>query len=130
MPERGVIKTREYGAQVRDYSRLRIGNITPTDLDMLIEYHDKCFVFAETKFKNMVLPGGQSLALERLCDACERAGKPSILFVTTHNRGIGEDIDMDRTIITAYRYKFKWAVPEEPVYLGDAVMSFIQKFGK
>jgi hypothetical protein len=130
MPERGVIKNREYGAQVRDFSRLRIGNITPTDLDMLIEYHDKCFIFAETKFNNIALSLGQSLALERLCDACERAGKSSILFITTHSNGAGEDIDMDRTVVTAYRYRFKWETPGKPIYLGDAVLSFIQKFGE
>jgi hypothetical protein len=127
MPDRGVIKNRRRGSQIRDFSKLRIGNITPTDLDMLIEYYNQCFVFCETKHSGADLPDGQSLALERLCDACEHAGKPSILFITVHDSDAGEDIDMGMTIVISYRYKLRWQTPKEPIYLKDAVLGFIEK---
>jgi hypothetical protein len=128
MPERrGVIINEGRASQIRDFSKLLIGKITPTDLDMLIEYHDKCFVFCETKYDGAPLPFGQSLALERLCDVCESAGKVSILFITTHNTQIDEVIDMGMTVVTAYRFKFKWQPVEKTVLLKDAVRSFIEK---
>jgi len=127
MPERGVIRNRERGSQIRDFSKLRIGSITPTDLDMLIEYHNQCFVFCETKYNGNDLELGQSLAFERLCDACERAGKPSILFITTHGNEINEDIDMGMSVVASYRYKFRWQTPPQPVLLKDAVRGFIER---
>ena len=47
MPERGVITNRARARQIRDFSGLQIGTITPTDLDGLIEFHDECFIFCE-----------------------------------------------------------------------------------
>lgn len=130
MPERGVIYNRQRGSQIRDFSKIRLdGDITPTDLDSLVEYHNEYFVFAETKYNGNEMNKGQKLALERLCDACERSGKPSILFVTTHNNNNGEDIDMGLTIVIAYRYKFAWHKSPKRVYLKDAIHSFIHNKG-
>jgi hypothetical protein len=122
-----MIRNREYGAQVRDFSGLCIGTITPTDVDMLIEYHGRYFIFAETKYGDMDLPFGQRLALERLCDATEGGNRPSILFVTSHHAGTDMDIDMAHTIVTEYRYRGEWRTPPEIITLNDAVASFIKK---
>jgi len=40
---RGKIEHRDRARQIRDFSNLRYGNITPTDIDGLIEYQNKCF---------------------------------------------------------------------------------------
>lgn len=127
MPDRGVIRNRDVAAQVRDFSGLCIGTISPTDIDMLIEYHGRYFIFAETKYGDTDLLFGQRLAQERLCDATERAGKPSILFITTHHSRPPEDIDMAHTIVTEYRYRRKWRTPPENITLGEAIASFIKK---
>jgi hypothetical protein len=100
---RGKIYNRAYAAQVNDFSGMRWGNITPTDMDGLIEYHNKCFIFIETKFMDKPLPYGQKLAFERLVDSLN---KPGILIVTTHN-GSG-DIDMKSTKIREYYWQGKW----------------------
>jgi hypothetical protein len=127
MPDRGVIRNRDFGAQVRDFSGLLIGTITPTDIDMLIEYHGRYFIFAETKYDDMELPFGQRLALERLCDATERGNRPSILFVTSHHASADMDIDMAQTIVVEYRYRGEWRTPPESITLKDAIASFIKK---
>jgi len=129
MPERGVITNRARARQIRDFSGLQIGTITPTDLDGLIEFHDECFIFCETKFSDAPPLQGQLLALERLCDTCERGGRPTILFITTHNTPVHGDIDMGMTGVVSYRYKFNWHTisPDETLYLKDAVLCFIKQ---
>ena len=47
MFERGVIHNRERGAQIRDYSGLRFGNITPTDIDGFMDFGGRVFVVFE-----------------------------------------------------------------------------------
>jgi hypothetical protein len=127
MPDTPLIRNRDYVVQARDFSGLHIGTITPTDVDMLIEYHDRYFIFAETKYGDTELEVGQRLAFERLCDATQRSGKPSILFITSHQARPPMDIDMARTIVTEYRYRRKWQVPPGPITLKEAVASFIKK---
>jgi hypothetical protein len=131
MPERGVIIYRERAAQIRDFSDLLFGNtITPTDLDSLIEYHNELFVFAETKVEGVVIPYGQRLAFERLCDACQRSGKGSILFITQHNTPKDEVIRMGLTEVIEYRHMFKWygwkGNGSNKLLLKDAIRTFIE----
>lgn len=133
MPERGVVTNPARAGQIRDFSDLLIGStITPTDLDALIEYHNERFVFAETKLEGVpvLVLGGQLLALGRLCDACERGGKPSILFITNHNTPPECVIRMGLTVVDSYRYKFNWYKQKgnglNKLLLRDAVRHFVE----
>ena len=80
--KRGAVHTRGRALQERDFTGLRFGNITPTDIDGLIEYHNERYVIIEAKFGNNNMDFGQELALTRLCDDL---GKPSILVIAKHN---------------------------------------------
>ena len=42
---RGVIQNRDRKKQIIDFSGLKYGKITPTDIDGLIEYKDKAMMF-------------------------------------------------------------------------------------
>jgi hypothetical protein len=42
---RGVIQNVGRKQQINDFSELRFGNITPTDMDGCIEYKDKAYIF-------------------------------------------------------------------------------------
>jgi len=119
---RGVIRNREYASQIRDFSGLLIGNITPTDIDGFIEYKDKCFIFVETKHNNAKLPFGQRLAFERLADACNKY-KPTLFIIGSHNT-IG-DIDFANCLVTEYRFDFKWRIQETTITVKDMIMRFI-----
>jgi hypothetical protein len=112
---------------VRDFSGLRIGNITPTDVDALIEYHDLYFILAETKLEGVEIPFGQRLALERTCDTLERGGKPSIVFITTHNTPPDEDIDMAGTTVVEFRYRAEWQDASREHTLAEAITMFIER---
>lgn len=104
--DRGKIRNRELAARLRDFSGMRFGNITPTDVDGLIEYHDKGYVIIETKYNAAPMPYGQRLALQRTCDDLQTQ-KPTLLVVAA-NRNQEGDIDIANTEVTEYRFDGKW----------------------
>jgi hypothetical protein len=107
MTNRGVIENRERAKQLRDFSGLQYGKITPTDIDGLIEWKDIAYIIIETKFENAELPSGQKLALERLCDDLQNY-KHTIVIISTHNHPVNEDIDLANTMVKRYRWQRKW----------------------
>ena len=111
---RGQITFRERSQQIRDYSGLRYGNITPTDIDGFIEYKDKAFVFIELKFEGAKESYGQTLALERLCDGLEKS-KPCLLIIAKHDFPANKDILAHTCKVDRYRYKAQWRVCKENV---------------
>ena len=81
---RGVIKHIARAQQINSFKNIRYGNITPTDLDGAIEYHDKCWVFFELKYNNVPISYGQKLALERLVNDTAKNNKKSIAIIADH----------------------------------------------
>jgi hypothetical protein len=121
------IKNKEFISQVKVFSGIKIGSISPTDIDGFLDFGNKLFIFIEAKYGVSSLKGGQKLALERLCDACQTDTRTSILIITNH---LAEnDIDVGNTIVQKYRYNGKWFVPK-PIKLKDAVNKFHTKFVK
>jgi len=109
MPERGEIVNRNRAKQLRNFNGLRFGNITPTDIDGMIEYKNKCYVIMETKYADTPILYGQELALVRMCDDLHNAGKPTIGIISSHQiSNPEEDIDMAETIVERFRYENKW----------------------
>jgi len=120
----GIIRNREFATQLRDFSGLQFGTITPTDIDALIEYKNSCFIFVEAKHQDALLPMGQSLALQRLIDNLK---KPSILFVVTHNTD--GDIDFASTTVQLYYQNGKWHDRLNGTSLRKAIEMYIKKYG-
>lgn len=116
--QRGEIRNRQFMA-VNNFSGLRWGAITPTDLDGLIDFGNRLFVFVELKFKGAALPYGQKLALERVVDAIESV--PTIAIIAQHETPAGQDIDAARAIVTAYRWERRWYTPSRVLTLKDAI---------
>lgn len=109
MTERGVIQHRERARQLVSFADLRIGDtITPTDVDGLIEYHGKAFFFFELKHVDAVLPHGQMLALERLCDTAASVKPLSMLAIARHTTPVDEDVDASKSVVERLRYKGRW----------------------
>jgi len=106
---RGMINHRERAKQLRDFSGLRFGNITPTDIDGLIEYKDKAYVIIEYKFGEAEIPTGQMIALERICDDLQNF-KHTILIIARHNQPVEKDIDCANAIAEKYRWRKKWII--------------------
>jgi hypothetical protein len=126
--QRGKIVNRQYAAQLRNFSGLLFGKnntITPTDIDGLIEYENKGFIFIEAKYGKTDIPYGQKLALQRLVDNLK---KQSILFVARHNSD--GDIDMANAIVTEYYYQGGWREFDRPFTLKQCIDAFIDRLNK
>jgi len=106
---RGATTYKARAAQGRDFTGLRYGNITPTDIDALIEYKDKAYVIIEYKFREAEVPTGQMMALERMCDDLQNF-KHTILIIARHNQPVEQDIDGANAIVEKYRWRKKWIV--------------------
>lgn len=76
--------------QLLSFKGLKYGNITPTDIDALIEYQDKAYVYVEVKYKDAPVPLGQRIALERMVKDTP-LNKKSIVIVCEHEVDFVED---------------------------------------
>ena len=121
--ERGEIYHRARAKQLRDYSGLRFGNITPTDIDGLIEYHGKAFIIIELKYNDAPIFFGQMLALERLTDDL---GKPAICIIANHNIANPEqDVDVATCLVSQYRFKGVWRLPKKERTVKEIITLFL-----
>lgn len=81
---RDEIRSRERVSQIRNFKGMHFGSILPTDIDWMIEYKNKAYVFGETKFYEIHLKAGQL-----------------VIFSTFENK-LG-DIDVANTKVIYYR---------------------------
>lgn len=105
---RGKIQYRNYASQIIDFSGIRIGNITPTDIDGLIEFKNRAFVLLEYKRRGGQLPHGQKLALTRMVDRLTKGGSSAILLVCVHDTNAPCDIDGANAIVESAYMNEKW----------------------
>ena len=125
--QRGAIHSRERAKQLRDFSKMRWGNITPTDNDCMLDFKNKLTVIAESKIKGEELPYGQRLALERMCDDIQRC-KPCYLLIVEHEvYNPEDDIDFAETIVAEYRYNGNKHFPKKPIKLKRAIDIILKK---
>lgn len=106
MNDRGVYRQPALGRQLLLFRGLRYGTITPTDIDGFLDFGGKLFVFLEVKYGAAVLPTGQRLALERLCDACWRAGIEAAVLVARHDTDT--DVEVADCTVSEIRYNGRW----------------------
>ncbi len=121
MVQRGQIRNPALALVERDFSGLRWGAITPTDIDGYLEFSGRLYVFIEGKFGSAPLRGGQALALHRLCDAVHAPdlGRYSVLFVVSHD---GEQrFDYGSAYVTEYRWNGRNIRPSAPTQLKSAI---------
>lgn len=103
---RGAIQNRERARQIIDFSGVRFGNITPTDIDGMIEYHNVAFVFYELKLKGAKMPYGQELALSRMS---KRLGDRAVVFLCEHDvDDASKDIPAAKTIVRRLCWCGEW----------------------
>lgn len=79
------IKNPHLMAQLVDFGGLNIdGRIYPTDIDGIIEYKNTEYIIFEIKYKGSEVSLGQRLALERMVNDFETAGKRAVVMVCEH----------------------------------------------
>ena len=104
---RGKIYNVKRAGQLRDFSGLRFGTITPTDIDGFIDFRNKLHIYIEAKYEDTELPYGQRLALQRICDNCKI---PCAVIIVSHKHPANETIDFANTEVTEYRWEGKWYI--------------------
>lgn len=124
---RGKIRNYARARQQRDYSGLRYGNITPSDIDGHIEYHDICHIFIEIKSPDVEMPYGQKLEHERLNDDLSQV-KPTLTILVENNESNPmKDICVATCpVVSIYRNK-QWRVAKKPLTVKEVIDSFIQE---
>lgn len=126
---RGKIISRERRQQIVDFSKIRYGNITPTDIDGYIEKADRIFAYYELKYGDAKMPYGQRTALENMIDALTRDGKKAVLFLCRHNvHNPHEDIDAAETVVDELYFNFKW-YKGRGIKLKQLSDRFFEKYG-
>lgn len=107
----GKVQTEYFGTPVL-FDGIRMGNCAPTDIDGLIEYHNKAYLFLEWKYGNAQVPTGQMLALTRLADDLTKTGKMVAVFICRH-RDTGEVKGKDALVTDVY-INSTWRHPTHP----------------
>lgn len=126
--ERGVIENKKRAQQINDFSGLQYGNITPTDLDGLIEYKNKGYVLIEIKYKGKELPFGQRLAIERMVNDFACAGKTAIAIIADHYiDNTDDDVNVsDCNVRELYHSKERvWRTPKQAMTTAELIKGFI-----
>lgn len=109
--KRGAVRDVVKYTQLKDYTKMCYGTITPTDIDGSMDFGPNVFVFLELKHEGKDLPRGQELHLERLCDALYRGGNHSLAVVATHGCGSTEMIPVHECSVERFRYMLEWNRP-------------------
>lgn len=118
---RGEIENRERARQLRDFSGLRWGAITPTDIDGFVEFGGKLFVWIEAKYQDATLPDGQRLALERVCDGVTSKERAAAVLIIEHDSPPDKDIYFATCQVREYRWHSTWYEPTEPITCKEAI---------
>ena len=104
-----------------------------TDVDGLIEYKDRAYVFLEMKYREKDVPIGQKLALERLVKDSEKAGKLAIAIVAEHEvYDCNEPVFVKNCVVREVYYSKEkvWRPPKHIVTVQEMVDAFIRTVKK
>ena len=108
--ERGNIKFKSRAKQINSFAGLiRRRNITPTDIDGIIDYGGKAFIILEGKYGDAELPKGQKMALENLANTILEAKKKSLVIVYRHYvHNVNDDINVSKQLVSDIYFKRNW----------------------
>ena len=126
----GLIANPEQANQVHDFSKLRRGKCTPTDIDGMLEFHSQTFVFWEFKhWRNPFIPDGQRIAIEQLCDVVSNS-RPSIIFHCIHEIEAPAPIDCGPVPVHRYYRSGKWITPSIEISAAQALKVWLDNMNR
>jgi len=83
-------------------------NITPTDIDALIDYNGNAFIFNETKYKDAPFHEGQRMAIENVINGLCRNGSDACCFYSIHEIPINEIVILKNCIVLEIYHNGCW----------------------
>ena len=125
--ERGKIRSLPRYKQPVDFSGLRYGRITPTDIDGLIEYRNKVFVLYELKLRDAPIEHGQKIALKNIIDSMIKGGSYAVLFKCSHEvDDTSQQIDLSNSIVTEFYLGDMWRKPKSIMTAREATDEYFR----
>jgi len=109
------------------FGDIEYDNMRPSDIDLVMEVRDKCWVIAEIKRKGAEVKTGQRLMLERLAKDLRSTGKPVLCVIAEHNHRDNEDIDASNCIVTKSWNGNSWQKFQDSVTLSSLIRAFLEK---
>jgi len=109
-----LIKNRKKIKQLIDFSGVQNGKIHPSDIDAVIELDNKVLILIEVKRKHVLIPMGQRILLERICDSWHIRDKAIILKVEHEFDDEEQDIVLRECTVTRTYYKGNWHTLKDP----------------
>jgi hypothetical protein len=119
---RGKIRNVCYAEQIIDFSGLRFGTITPTNIDGYMDFWGKGHVFFEAKHSDAIPPYGQKLAFERLVDPLAPF---SICIIGSHTAPHHEQINAAETSVVNVRFLREWIKPDRNLTTKVVIEKFL-----
>lgn len=103
-------------------------NVSPMDLDGLIEYHNKKRVLLEVKLGQTPVPYGERTALERMVVDFSIAGKEAMAIIAEHNVfDTKEDVLVKDCVVRELYYskERRWRPPKQMMTVQMLLDSFL-----
>jgi hypothetical protein len=126
--KRGDIKYKARAKQINSFSgMIRRRNITPTDIDGIIDYNGNAFVILEGKYGDAEIPKGQRMALENLANAILLGKKKVLVIIFRHYvNNTNEEIIVSNQLASEIYFKRKWF----QICFNKTVLELIEIFEK
>lgn len=139
---RGEVYNEDRNRQLVDYTGLRYGNITPTDIDLVqrdsrepfgvrgaMDFAGKSFVYFEFKMEGAAFLNGQRWHLEATCDviACV---VPCIVILARHTAPLHLKIPAAACVVEKVRIDGEWKIPTRQLTVREAVDAFLNSVDK
>ena len=100
--KRGQIFDQSRYSQKFDFSNLRFGKSTPSDLDFVRDIRGQARVPGEFKSGSTQLPFGQLLSFERLLKSCHESHISTLGFVARHDSHPDEIVFADECLVSEF----------------------------
>lgn len=110
-----MINYRARARQLINFSDMPTGKYAPTDIDGVIEYGNKVWIWLEYKFSGAEVPQGQRLTLERLVDELGKE-KVAVAIVADHyEENTERDVEAGAALVRSIYFRGKWTRPKEEI---------------
>jgi len=114
MSNTSLIKNRNKVKQVIDFTGVQNGKLHPSDIDAVLEFDNEVLILIEVKRKFKIIPTGQRLLLERICDSWHNKDRALVMKVEHECDDENIDIPLEQCKVSRLYYKKHWVTLPEP----------------
>lgn len=124
---RGIIQNRERKKQIIDFRNIKYKKITPTDIDVIIDFGGRAFVVVELKHGDAPIPDGQRICLENMVRGWANGGVKAIAIIGNHFiDNCNEDVLLDECKVNKIYLsdEKRWRPPTKAMTIKDIVDAY------